>query len=280
MEERWVYDIGMHTGQDTAYYLHQGCRVVAVEANPILADQGMRRFKKELDLGLLRIENAGVSDQGIRATFWICDEKSEWSSFDPSVASRRGYRHHAITIPLVSLPDLFHKHGKPYYVKLGVRGSVEACLRQIASGEKPPYISAESEGPQTVQRLAELGYRQFKVVDQICFCTLEFPPTLAYSAYWGLRKYCETSLHCRQAVISRITGKFGGRKLAEWMLGRYQQVGGYRLEEGSSGPWGEETPGRWKTQCEAEEALKKFDEWRRANGEAAEKRWFDVHAKA
>ena len=280
MEERLVYDVGMHTGQDTAYYLHQGCRVVAVEANPILADQGMRRFKKDLDLGLLHIENAGVSDQGSLAPFWICDDKSEWSSFDVSVASRRGYKHHAITIPVVTLPDLFRKFGRPCYVKLGVKGSVEACLKQIATVERPPYVSAESEGPQTVQRLAELGYRQFKVVDQVCFCSLEVPPTLAYSAYWGLKKYCETSLYCREAVISRITGKLGGRKLAETILDRYQQFRGYRFEEGSSGPWGEDAPGRWTSQREAEEALQRFNERRRANGEAAEKRWFDVHAKA
>ena len=280
MEERLVYDIGMHTGQDTAYYLHQGCRVVAVEANPILAEQGAKRFKKEMDLGLLHIENAGVSDQGTLAPFWICDEKSEWSSFDVSVASRRGYKHHAISIPVTTLPDLFQKHGKPYFVKLGVKGSVEACLRQIATSEKPSYISAECSGFQTIQGLAELGYRQFKVVDQICFCSLEFPPTLEYSAYWGLKKYCQASLHCREAVFSRISGKLGGRKLAEMMLNRYQRHRGYCFEEGSSGPWGEDAPGRWKTQREAEAALKKFDEWRQANGEAVEKRWFDVHAKA
>jgi len=29
-----VFDIGMHNGDDTAYYLARGYRVVAVEANP------------------------------------------------------------------------------------------------------------------------------------------------------------------------------------------------------------------------------------------------------
>jgi hypothetical protein len=29
-----VFDVGLHTGQDTAYYLSLGHRVVAVEANP------------------------------------------------------------------------------------------------------------------------------------------------------------------------------------------------------------------------------------------------------
>ena len=33
-----IYDIGQHTGEDTAFYLGKGFRVVAVEANPTLAE--------------------------------------------------------------------------------------------------------------------------------------------------------------------------------------------------------------------------------------------------
>ena len=35
-----IYDVGMHNGSDTAYYLHKGFRVLAIEANPVLAKQG------------------------------------------------------------------------------------------------------------------------------------------------------------------------------------------------------------------------------------------------
>jgi len=29
-----VYDIGLHDGRDTGHYLREGCRVVAIDANP------------------------------------------------------------------------------------------------------------------------------------------------------------------------------------------------------------------------------------------------------
>ena len=37
MDPKLVYDVGVHRGDDTAYYLHKGFRVVGVEANPAMA---------------------------------------------------------------------------------------------------------------------------------------------------------------------------------------------------------------------------------------------------
>ena len=37
--QRLIFDIGMHHGQDTAYYLSLGNRVVAVDADPTLIDR-------------------------------------------------------------------------------------------------------------------------------------------------------------------------------------------------------------------------------------------------
>src|SRR5205807_8636106 len=42
---RTVFDVGMHDGADTAFYLHQGCAVLAIEADPALAAAGRRRFR-------------------------------------------------------------------------------------------------------------------------------------------------------------------------------------------------------------------------------------------
>ena len=36
MNPRLIYDVGMHNGDDTAYYLRRGFRVVAIEPNPAL----------------------------------------------------------------------------------------------------------------------------------------------------------------------------------------------------------------------------------------------------
>ena len=39
-----IYDVGMHNGDDTAYSLHKGFHVVAIEANPTLAQAGEKCF--------------------------------------------------------------------------------------------------------------------------------------------------------------------------------------------------------------------------------------------
>ena len=39
MIEDLIYDIGMNHGEDTAYYLSKGFRVIAIEANPGLTDE-------------------------------------------------------------------------------------------------------------------------------------------------------------------------------------------------------------------------------------------------
>ena len=54
-----IYDVGMNNGDDTAYFLHQGYRVLAIEANPVLARQAEGRFEKETREGRLIVLNVG-----------------------------------------------------------------------------------------------------------------------------------------------------------------------------------------------------------------------------
>ncbi len=42
-----IYDVGMNNGDDTAYYLEQGFRVVGIEANPDLAGHCRKRFQRQ-----------------------------------------------------------------------------------------------------------------------------------------------------------------------------------------------------------------------------------------
>ncbi|TIL80880.1 MAG: FkbM family methyltransferase, partial [Mesorhizobium sp.] len=49
MQADLVYDVGMNNGDDTAYYLHRGFRVVAIEADPDLCNGAVSRFGKELE---------------------------------------------------------------------------------------------------------------------------------------------------------------------------------------------------------------------------------------
>jgi FkbM family methyltransferase len=56
-----VYDVGMFNGDDTAYYLKKGFRVVGIEANPHLIPKLTERFVAEIEQKQLVIENVAVA---------------------------------------------------------------------------------------------------------------------------------------------------------------------------------------------------------------------------
>ena len=55
MKNWLIYDVGLHKGEDTDYYLKKGFQVVAIEANPELISECKERFKSRVARGDLRI---------------------------------------------------------------------------------------------------------------------------------------------------------------------------------------------------------------------------------
>jgi len=56
MEENLVFDIGMHRGEDSEFYLKKGFRVIGVEANQELCEEVIKKYHqkfKEVNLQLL-----------------------------------------------------------------------------------------------------------------------------------------------------------------------------------------------------------------------------------
>src|SRR4051812_29464982 len=90
VEPDLVYDVGMHNGDDSAYYLRNGYRVVAVEANPLFAGRARERFAAEIADGRLTVLEVGIADGEGEASFWVCEDHTDWSSFDRSIAGRNG----------------------------------------------------------------------------------------------------------------------------------------------------------------------------------------------
>lgn len=108
-----IYDIGMNNGDDTAYYLQRGFRVIAVEANPALVSQAIQRFEREVAEDRLVVLNVGIAEQPGELRFWICETHPEWSSFDQGIVSRDGCPHHAITIACRRFGSLLRNTGCP-----------------------------------------------------------------------------------------------------------------------------------------------------------------------
>src|SRR5215472_14713563 len=100
-----VFDIGMHNGEDSAYYLHLGHSVVGVDANPLLTAQCALRFEREIAEGRMKIINAGVLKQAGEFTFYRNLQDDEWSSFD-SEKGKKGGKWEAVTIPCLTAQEL------------------------------------------------------------------------------------------------------------------------------------------------------------------------------
>jgi FkbM family methyltransferase len=166
MNRGLIFDIGMHIGQDTAFYLDLGYWVVAVDANPVLVDAACGRFESAIASGRLVVVNTGVGDIKGDLTFYLNKAHSEWSSFDNAIGTSRG-EYLEKTIPVLPLSDLMVRFGTPYYCKIDIEGFDYKAVASIASlQDRPQYISVENGHRAVIEELSGQGYSRFKFVDQ------------------------------------------------------------------------------------------------------------------
>ena len=252
-----IYDVGLHDGEDTAYYLKLGFSVVAIEANTALAQAATRRFALEIASGQLEIVNVGISARSGVARFWVCDDHSEWSSFHREIASRSGCAHHAIEIPTLPFDAVLEEHGVPYYCKIDIEGNDYLCLEAMQPKLCPSYVSVElSRSPRTdpLGILHDVGYRRFKILDQTRFCSVE--PKI------------QQLLHAR-APLGPLS-----RRINSVMRSRSSHDG-WRFSPGSSGAIGPATPGRWFDARSIRDVWNWVQEHQQTMGLSE---WFDLHA--
>jgi FkbM family methyltransferase len=262
MDRGLIYDVGVHTGEDTGYYLHKGLRVVGIEANPTMCESLRERFAEALADGRLTLLNVGIADEAGELEFYVCDDVSEWSSFDRSFASRDGARHHAVTVETRPFSDILAEHGTPWYCKIDIEGHDRLCLEGLQSTEdRPRYVSLEIDPGSAgadVELLLELGYSRFKIISQT---THAQPRPIAATVNGAL----PTNL---SSLLRRVERKLRGRG----------SDGSWTYPPGSSGAFGEYTAGPWHD-AEATLALCRHLhklEGRRRQGPVPD--WYDIHA--
>lgn len=165
-----VMDLGMHNGNDTAYYLSQGCRVVAVDADPQHVANARARFAKEIASGDLVIEECGITATDGERVFYRSPRVSEWSSFDFRLAARNGTEKvDAFLVRCRSPWFLFDEYETAHYMKIDLEGNdkcVLAVLAQLPADRLPRYLSTEVMVVSDIDMVAMLGYTEFCVVDQ------------------------------------------------------------------------------------------------------------------
>lgn len=166
MNRGLIFDIGFHVGQDTDYYLKKGFAVVAIDANPILIEEGKKRFAKDIADGRLVLINIGIGDRSDTLPFYVNKTLSEWSSFDKQIGTLRG-EYYVIEVPLVSLRSIIEEHGTPYYLKADIEGYDLMAVKSIRDvSDKPQYISIENGQAHMIEELHNQGYQKFKFINQ------------------------------------------------------------------------------------------------------------------
>ncbi len=170
-----IYDVGLHRGEDTAYYLAKGYRVVAIEANPELVAECREKFAAPIASGKLTIIEGAIADTpDDEAPFYI-DQLSLWGSVDPRWVAKKHVVavQREISVPVVDLAACMLEHGVPHYLKIDIEGADRVCLEALRYlPVRPRFVSMEAEARDFDALLAELrlleqlGYSQFAAVQQ------------------------------------------------------------------------------------------------------------------
>jgi len=249
-----IYDIGMHVGEDTVYYLRKGYRVLAIEANPLLVQQNTRKFAKAIAEKRLTILNVGVSDHEGILPFYVNHRLTEWSSFDKEMGTRNGTSYGIVEVPCVRTAQLFEQYGIPFYMKVDIEGFDFYPLQDIPDeADKPRFVSCEAVHLSWLDILRDKGYTKFKLIHQ-GYKFIPFDPKREQNPLfpkWQL---------LRNGIQMRL-----------------QRFLPFEHLYGSSGPFGNETKGPWLSYQEVKDAFDFFygpDKSRPLNPVS----WFDFHA--
>lgn len=164
-----IYDIGMHDGADTNFYLNKGFDVVAIDANPAMVARAKERFAREIDEGRLTIYGVALAETDGEIPFLV-HTHDDWSR----VAGYADYRfgegtYKQITVPSLRFTGIYERHPDPRYVKLDIEGSELIVLRQmLATGRYPPFLSFEAnqELDAILALLLGFGYDRFYLLAQ------------------------------------------------------------------------------------------------------------------
>ncbi len=170
-----IFDVGAHKGEDTDFYLKKGFRVVAVEANAVLAQELRNKYAEAIRNGQLTVVESAVAEKDGEIEFFV-NERSVFGTIHQSWAERNekmGSPSTKVKVQAVSFGTLLKKHGVPYYLKIDIEGADMLCVYALEhAASRPQYLSIESNKTSWRELVAEfdilekLGYTRFKVVDQ------------------------------------------------------------------------------------------------------------------
>ncbi|MFT5604845.1 MAG: hypothetical protein ACI9G5_001808 [Paracoccaceae bacterium] len=168
---------------------------------------------------LVVVEGAIVDKQALAGgdktiRFYKNIDVSVWGTVAESWAQRNellGTSNNIIEVPMVDFSACLQEFGIPHYLKIDIEGMDRACLEALLEFErKPDYVSIESEKVSFAKLLLELD-----LLSQL-----------------GYTKF-------------KVVQQSGIARQKEPKPAREGDYVGYRFQEGASGLFGEDVPGRW-----------------------------------
>jgi FkbM family methyltransferase len=173
-----IFDVGLHKGEDTEFYLKKGFEVVVFEANPDLVDHCKRHFHDSISCRRLHVIEGAIAPAtaGERIVFHKNLQKSEWGTIDARWVERNqrlGSPSIDVEVERTDFAAVFRQYGIPFYLKIDIEGADHVVLDELQRcDDRPRYISIEAEKVDFAQLTADLdalrrlGYTAFKAVQQ------------------------------------------------------------------------------------------------------------------
>jgi FkbM family methyltransferase len=185
-----IYDVGLHKGEDSEFYLRKGFRVVAFEADPVLCQLCKLRLDTFIKTGqLVIIEGAIHPDPAIvggKVRFYKNCDNTVWGTIESNWAernSRLGASSAVIEVSAIDFAQVIREFGMPYYMKIDIEGCDMVCIRTLKMFDaRPEFISIESDKTHyakiesEISTLADLGYNVFKAIEQSAIPELKSSP--------------------------------------------------------------------------------------------------------
>jgi len=273
-DSRLIYDVGLHNGDDTTYYLSKGFNVVAIEADPVQADKAKKKFSSYVDRGQLKVLNIGVAAEEGEFEFYINEAHPEWNSFDLSITSRDGLPWHTIKAKATSFDKIIFEHGVPYYLKVDIEGHDYLCIKGLDKNNLPKYMSVEVNDISLIHDLAKKGFTRFKIIFQYNLAHLDLPPNKFFERWlWSykLRKW--------NSFPMKVFRKLGGSKLIRRIDKLAVPAYSKQCKQGTSGNFGEALGGEW---YDLKKTVGIYEYYYKLFHQLPDKKdygfWIDVHA--
>jgi FkbM family methyltransferase len=268
-----VFDIGMNTGDDTAYYVHLGHRVVGVEANPLRVADCLKRFEKEVRDGRVIVVNAGILREKGEFPFFRHLTVDSNSTFCEPTGDPGNWER--ITVSCTTVAGLVKEYGKPYFIKSDIEGADFQVLEGLTPEISPKYISLEVNlRDPFVARLVKLGYSSFKLINGESRRASE--PIFAHQWGWRAFRKIGRAVPTIRSLVRNLPSSIRPPK-AEWDDEGIYNPDGYAYSDNCSGPFGELADGQWMDARRADAQL----EWLRRHHRRAGlvNVWWDLHAR-